>query len=1014
MQCGPRGTRLISEEISHYRIIKKLGAGGMGEVYLAEDIKLNRKVAIKMLPSRSIGNEQAKKRLLREAQAAATLDHPNICAIHEVGEEGDSAFIVMQYVEGSTLSKAIKDNPLPPSEVVDIGIQAAAALAEAHSHGIIHRDIKPQNMILTPRGQVKVLDFGLAKIVQDEQAILTASPTESRLTDTGEIVGTVGYMSPEQLKDLPVDTRSDLFSLGVTLYECATGKSTFSGSSKIQISLQVIQFDPPKPSQLNPDIPIALDEIILKAIAKDVAARYQSADEMRADLSELRAAIADGSAYNTRQLTPMPGSSGRRAPASLPRRIRDIPLRVKIGLLVILIAVGIFAAINIRRPSAREPSPDAKTWYDRGTEAIRWGAYYQASKALQKSVQFDDGFALAHARLAEAYAETDYSEKAKEELLRAIALAPDRSSLPGLGGIYLDAIQATVGRDFAVAIKKYSEIASQASGPEKASAYVDLGRSYEKNENIDKAIQYYVEATRTDTQSAAAFLRLGILYARRQDFKNASDAFDSAERIYQTALDQEGSAEVWYQRGVLKGRLRQLAAAKTELEKSLEVSRRQENSFQTVRTLLQLGSIYDVEGDAGKAHSLVKEAVDLAQSKGIRNLATNGLLDLGNTLLSRGELDEASKYFNQALGYAQEDRAQRTEAKAKYLLGSLNLKQGNIDEAISLLGEALTFFREGDYKVETSNALLLTARAHRVKGEYEIALQTFNQQLDIAKDLDDPARIAASHSSIAFALGELERYTDALSNVEESYRIDAALNASVDKGTDQMNRASFLWRLGRYQEAATALEAARSIAAGTDEQQKSSYKTLLGWVNLTDSQRALSQLRYSEAIAKCQEALDIATTQKIKDLACPAKYTIALAQASSGKAQSAQKLCEEAVEIAREVKSPRLLSSALLAQAQVLLLRNDAKGALGRASEAQQMFAQAKQADSEWQAWAVAARANQGLGNKSAAQECASRVDDLLGGLHRNWGQEAYDSYLRRPDIQNLRSHLAMILNRSK
>ena len=155
----------------------------MGDVYLAEDIKLNRKVAIKMLPSRSIGNEQAKKRLLREAQAAATLDHPNICAIHEVGEDGDSTFIVMQYIEGSTLSKTIKDNPLAPTDVVDVGIKVAAALSEAHSHGIIHRDIKPQNIILTPRGQVKVLDFGLAKIVQDEKAMTSAA--ESRLTDTG-------------------------------------------------------------------------------------------------------------------------------------------------------------------------------------------------------------------------------------------------------------------------------------------------------------------------------------------------------------------------------------------------------------------------------------------------------------------------------------------------------------------------------------------------------------------------------------------------------------------------------------------------------------------------------------------------------------------------------------------------------------------------------------------------------------------------------------------------------------
>jgi len=980
-------------------------------VYLAEDIKLNRKVAIKMLPSRSIGNEQAKKRLLREAQAAATLDHPNICAIHEVGEEGDSTFIVMQYIEGSTLSKTIKDNPLAPTDVVDVGIQVAAALSEAHSHGIIHRDIKPHNIILTPRGHAKVLDFGLAKIVQDEKAMTSAA--ESRLTDTGEIVGTVGYMSPEQLKDLPVDTRTDLFSLGVTLYECATGKSTFSGSSKIQISLQVIQFDPPRPSQTNSDIPFALDEIILKSIAKDVEARYQSADEVLSDLKELQAAIADGSAFNTRQLTPMPGSSGKRRPPTLTRRIRNIPVRVKIGLLVMLTALGIFGVFGLRRPPAHEPTPAAKKYYDSGTEAIRWGSYYQASKALEDSIKFDDGFALAHARLAEAYAETDYSEKAKDQLLQAIALTPDRSSLPGLGATYLNAIAATVGRDFPAAIEHYSKIAAESSGPEKASAYVDLGRSYEKSENVDKAIEYYIEATKTDSQSAPAFLRLGILYARRQNLSGALEALSTAENIYQTVSNEEGAAEVWYQRGVIQARNKNLSEAEKELKRSLESSRKG-NNYQTVRTLLQFSGVYDAQGNPQAANHSATEAFEIAQSNGIRNLATNGLLDLASTQLSRGNLDTAEKYLVQALGYAEADRAQKTEARARYLLGSLNLKLGRIDEAISFLEQALKFFQGGDYKVEIANALLLTGRAYRVKGEYEIALKTFSQVIKTAEGLGDPARIAAAHSSIALALGELERYPEALLDVNESYQINDHSKAIVDKGTDQMNRSRFLMRLGRYPEAAAALDAARVIAAGPTPNQDGSYKTLLAWVHLTDSEMALSQSRFNEAITKGQIALDNATKQNIRDIACPAKYTIAIAQASSGNAPSALRLCEDAVAIAKDVKSPRLLSSALLAQAHVLLLRRDAKGALEKAIESQQMFAQAGQMDSEWQAWVVAAQANQALGNKPAAEICASRVDNLLGSLQKNWGQEAYDSYLRRPDIENLRKTLAMISNRSK
>src|SRR4051812_18349959 len=195
----------------------------MGEVFLAEDTKLERKVAIKTLPAKSIDDMHARRRLFREARAAATLDHPNICAIYEVNEDGDCLFIAMQYVEGQTLGEKLRESSLTTDEVLDIGIQVAEALSEAHSHGVIHRDIKPQNVIVTPRGQVKVLDFGLARMAHQERPSDPDAKTETQLTEEGYIVGTVAYMSPEQLKGLAVDTRSDVFSFGVLLYECAAG-----------------------------------------------------------------------------------------------------------------------------------------------------------------------------------------------------------------------------------------------------------------------------------------------------------------------------------------------------------------------------------------------------------------------------------------------------------------------------------------------------------------------------------------------------------------------------------------------------------------------------------------------------------------------------------------------------------------------------------------------------------------------------------------------------------------------
>ena len=203
----------------------------MGEVFLAQDTKLERKVAIKMLPAKSIDDPHAKKRLLREARAAATLDHPNICAIHEVNEDGDCLFIVMQYIEGETLGMRVLESALTPDEVIDVGIQVGEALAAAHERGVIHRDIKPQNVIINKRGQVKVLDFGLARMSQPEHSSDPEAKTETQLTEEGSIIGTVAYMSPEQLKGQAIDSRTDLFSLGVLTYQAISGRLPFMAES---------------------------------------------------------------------------------------------------------------------------------------------------------------------------------------------------------------------------------------------------------------------------------------------------------------------------------------------------------------------------------------------------------------------------------------------------------------------------------------------------------------------------------------------------------------------------------------------------------------------------------------------------------------------------------------------------------------------------------------------------------------------------------------------------------------
>src|SRR5437764_3923473 len=357
---------LAAQQLFHYRIIEKLGSGGMGEVFLAQDTKLERRVAIKMLPAKSIDDAQAKKRLFREARAAATLDHPNICAIHEVNEDGDCLFIVMQYVEGKTLASRLAGSRLGPDEVIDVGAQVAEALSEAHGRGVIHRDIKPQNVIITPRGQVKVLDFGLARVTPTEQTTDPEGKTVTQLTDEGYIVGTVAYMSPEQLRGQPVDARSDLFSLGVMLYESAAGKPPFTGNSKIEISSKVLQVEPRKPSELNPGVPRGLEKIILKAMAKETGDRYQTADEVLHDLKQLRASLSGATELlPSATITHQTSSAGPAVVAQNVLRLRWVQILL-IALPVLIIATWI--ALRLWRPSPYQPSEAARQYYDDGVK----------------------------------------------------------------------------------------------------------------------------------------------------------------------------------------------------------------------------------------------------------------------------------------------------------------------------------------------------------------------------------------------------------------------------------------------------------------------------------------------------------------------------------------------------------------------------------------------------------------------------------------------------------------------
>jgi serine/threonine protein kinase len=280
---------IIGKQIKHFKILSLLGAGGMGEVYLAQDMKLGRKVALKLLPAAFTQNRDLVKRFRREARTVSALNHPNIITIHEIGELDNLQFIATEYIEGETLHERLMREPLSLNEVIDISVQITSALVAAHQEGIIHRDIKPENIMLRPDGYVKVLDFGLAKLTEQKTLLETTRRTSGLdTTEPGLVMGTVAYMSPEQVRGLPVDTRTDIFSLGVVLYEMTTEHSPFKRSTPSDVIAAILKTEPPLVTDYSSNHPIKLANIIRKALNKECNERYQTAKELLDDLKSLK------------------------------------------------------------------------------------------------------------------------------------------------------------------------------------------------------------------------------------------------------------------------------------------------------------------------------------------------------------------------------------------------------------------------------------------------------------------------------------------------------------------------------------------------------------------------------------------------------------------------------------------------------------------------------------------------------------------------------------------------------
>lgn len=772
---GTLAGTLIGTTVQHYRIGERLGAGGMGEVYRGEDVRLGRPVALKFLSPALKADPESRARLLNEARAASLLRSPNIAVTYDIGDYAGADFIVMEFVDGETLAARVAKGPLPVREVVEIGLQVADALEEAHSRGIVHRDIKSANLMRTERGLVKVLDFGLAKFVSAP----ALDATRAQMTVAGMVLGTVSYMAPEQALGRPIDQRADLFSLGVVLYELATGRMPFEGTSPMEIVDHILHQTPPPPSRFSTGVPASFDAVVSRALEKEPGLRYQSARQLCDDLKvvavELDAAV--------------PRGTSRIAAAALPGTIENS------------VAVMTFRNITaepaddwIGTGIAETVSSDIKNIH--GLTIIGRARVYDALRNLSTDAHLNDSLAIEIARRLGATwvimggfqriggvvrITANVVEVVTGDVRRTVKMDGRIDDIFALQ----DRIVFELSEGLNVALRGTEIAGIERRETRSLPAYESFARGMMNlrqatRDSIDRAISAFEDATRHDPEYAIAWAALGGAFALKGSFLSIPDMMHKAIEMERRALAIDpklADAHLWLGSGLLG--LERTDEAIVEIREALRLEPDNGQAHQGLARAFWVG-----KGDFKSAIPIFERAIELNPEAGY------SYLQLALLLAWEGKLDRAIEICRRAVELQEQfisGNAGLQIVGAHGRLGYVYYLQGHYDEALREYERELAFIGSSDHALRERTFIELNVKigaAYQRQLRTEDAERHFGRavrafEARVGTGADDP--FTRYYIACLYALrGDADRAFDSLERVALKLPALTVARARVD------------------------------------------------------------------------------------------------------------------------------------------------------------------------------------------------------------------------------------------